>query len=231
MELAQARLSSVIQVLRTRPAEVILIGSSLIVCCVSVLVLTITIVLLSQNNEMAYYKAPKNTSVYTSKDTNSTEKDTGSAGAEIAVDIAGAVIQPGIYFLPQGARLADLLKKAKGLSEQADLNNVARSLNLAKRLSDQEKVYIPSLGEVLPSVSNLPTPFASLQNPEDSASEGRLLSINSASKSELEALPGIGEITAEKIINGRPYTSIEDLSNNGILKPTIFSQIKSNISL
>jgi competence protein ComEA len=208
-----------------------LFTGSLCLCLAGLLLLVVSFMHPGEIGNSDYYKASKETTFNThQKVTGIKDRQAGGAG-EIAVDIAGAVNRPGVYYLPQPARLNDLLEKAEGLSEQANHVYVSRSLNLAKTLSDQDKIYIPSLGEEAPEFSNNQGQIARVQNSADILSEGPLLNINSASKAELEDLPGIGQITAEKIIEGRPYSSVEELSNNGILKPNVFSDIKAKISI
>lgn len=144
---------------------------------------------------------------------------------KISIDIEGAVIKPGVYDLNSTARLKDALAAAGGLSDEADREYVAKGLNLAQRLSDGVKIYIPSVGEkVEASVSSVSTGNVS-SNPSGS------ININSASQSELEALPGIGPVTAGKIIGGRPYSDINELLSRKIVGSSVFGKIKDQISV
>ncbi len=154
---------------------------------------------------------------------SSNEKETQSK-PQIAVDIEGAVISPGVYKLPEDSRIKDALAKAGGLSQKADRNWVAKNLNLAGKLTDSAKIYIPEAGESAVSQASSQT------NTNTGIQTTGLININSASVSELDTLPGIGPATAEKIINGRPYASIQELVSKKIVTASVFEKIKVKIT-
>lgn len=133
----------------------------------------------------------------------------------LAVDIEGAVINPGVYQLPAGARVEDAIAVAGGLSDEADEERIAGSINRAAKLSDGAKLYIPKKGDAASPVGDL----------------GNLLNINSASASDLEALPGIGLVTAKKIIDGRPYQTLEELVSKKAISQSLFEKLKEQLSL
>lgn len=135
--------------------------------------------------------------------------------SKVLVDVSGAVVVPGVYQLPSGARLELAIKAAGGLTNEADREYIAENLNLASKLPDGAKVYIPKKGE------------EGFQ--QGSASSANKININSALSSELETLSGIGPKTAEKIINGRPYQSIDDLLLRKIVGQSVFEKIKDKI--
>ena len=142
----------------------------------------------------------------------------------IFIDIEGAVVKPGLYKLPQGSRIQDSLISAGGLAASADRKYIAKNLNLATKLTDGAKIYIPFLGEVLRLDSGL-----------NSSSQGEivgdLVNINTSSQSQLEALPGIGPVTAQKIITGRPYSSVDELLSKKIVGNKVFIQIKDKVTV
>lgn len=224
MEDTVTRIAGIINQLKTRKLEAILLGLSVTTCLASAVLLAASFTSAPQKAILAYQEAPEN------KMHKRTDDGTGGAG-EIVADIAGAVTSPGVYALSQPARINDLLEKAGGLSEQANRQYVSQTLNLAQTLTDQQKIYIPSLGEEAPELSSQTPPSAIPENTASSLSQGPLLNINVASKDDLVDLPGIGEITAEKIIDGRPYSSVEELSRNGILRKNIFNDVKEKISI
>ena len=122
----------------------------------------------------------------------------------IIIDISGEIKNPGIYKMKGKVRLYEIIDKAGGLKEEANIN----SINQARYVKDGEKIIIPSSRN-------------SQGMDKESISNGNnLVNSNTASKEELLKLPGIGEVTAEKIINYRDnnnFTKIEDLKNvNGI---------------
>lgn len=160
-----------------------------------------------------------------------------SKPAAITVDVAGAVVRPGVYELSGGSRLRDAVSIAGGLSETADTAFYQRNYNQARFVADQEKIYIPSGEEVAEGIfaerkqnTDYLTPQSvspALSLPQDSG----LVSINSAEAAELENLPGIGPATAVKIIQMRPYGAPEELVSKKAVKGSVFEQIKSLITL
>ncbi|RJQ36518.1 ComEA family DNA-binding protein [Candidatus Microgenomates bacterium] len=137
---------------------------------------------------------------------------------EIFADIEGGVVKPGVYSLPLQARIQDLLVSAGGLSAEADRSWVAKNLNLAAKLTDGVKIYIPMAGEALgTSTTNVETING--------------ININTASEQELDSLSGIGLVTAQKIIDNRPYSSIDDLLEKKVVTQKVFEKIKARITI
>jgi DNA uptake protein ComE-like DNA-binding protein len=87
----------------------------------------------------------------------SSAKSDSSEAKTILVDMEGAVVKSGVYKLPDNSRVQDGLVAAGGLSAQADRKYIAKNLNLAIKLSDGVKIYIPSLGEAVKGESVLNT--------------------------------------------------------------------------
>lgn len=136
---------------------------------------------------------------------------------ELVVDIEGAVVAPGVYRLPLGARVKDALISASGLSAQADRSWITKNLNLAAKLFDGEKIYIPKIGDNISNSINI------------SNYDGKI-NINSASKEELDSLPGVGPVTAGKIIKLRPYSDVNDLLSKKAVTSRVFEGIKEKIT-
>lgn len=135
---------------------------------------------------------------------------------DVVVDIEGAVIRPGVYRLTSESRVVDALAAAGGMSEGADREWTEKNLNLAKKVSDGLKIYIPRMGEEI--LSGL------------TQEGGPVLNINTASSTDLESLPGIGAVTASNIIESRPFSQIEDLLTRKIVGQSTFEKIKDKIS-
>lgn len=133
------------------------------------------------------------------------------------IDISGEVVRPGVYELAEGSRMEDLVKAAGGFSNQANEDFIEKKLNLAQKLTDGFKVYIPKLGEQDVSITA-----------PDGKSE--IVSINQASIEALKSLPGVGDVTAKKIIDGRPYANPSELVDKKIISKTLFDKIESKIS-
>ncbi len=147
-------------------------------------------------------------------------KETEDSKEKLVVDVEGAVISPGVYSLSSESRIVDGLAAAGGLSENADRVWVEKNINLAKKVSDGLKIYIPRIGEqVLAGSSTAGTVAA-----------GPVININTASATDLDSLPGIGAVTSQKIIDGRPYGQIDELLTKKIVGQSIFDKIKDKIS-
>jgi len=148
----------------------------------------------------------------------------------IYVDIEGAVNKPGLYEFSALPRLKEVLDKAEGVSEEVDHAFFNRNFNLAKIVTDQEKIYIPSRDEVMAGIT-APNAVTTSQLNANEGSTNSLVGINSASLDQLDSLPGVGQVTAQKIVDNRPYQSIEELNQKKILKSNVFDQVKNLISL
>lgn len=135
---------------------------------------------------------------------------------KILVDVSGAVEKPGVYELKANARIKDALILAGGFAPDANRTYIAQNINLAAKLSDGMKIYIPKKDE-----SNTPQVLG--------GSNILKININLATASELDSLPGIGKVTAEKIISSRPYNSSEDLMIKKVVGKKVYEQIKDRI--
>jgi len=157
---------------------------------------------------------------------------------KVFVDISGCVKNPGVYEASFGARLKDILNLAGGLSDEADKNFFQRNFNLARIVFDQEKIYVPSIWEIQNGifVENPKTlDYSSPQNINleeyTSPNVNEKININQATVEELDTLPGVGKITAQKIISNRPYQTIEELLTKKVVNKSTFEKIKDLISL
>ncbi|MEO6729362.1 MAG: ComEA family DNA-binding protein [Candidatus Dojkabacteria bacterium] len=137
--------------------------------------------------------------------------------------VSGQINSPGVYEVEDNSRVSDLINKAGGFSTDADLDYIAKNVNLSEKLKDEQHIYIPSIAER--GVSNV----AGAQT--DSSVIGGKVNINTASKDALDALPGVGPSTADKIIAARPYESIEDLKDVSGIGDAKFDEIKDLIDV
>src|SRR3989344_1236412 len=136
----------------------------------------------------------------------------------LSVDVSGAVAKPGVYQIKDGGRIEDAVKVAGGFTEGANKEYVSKYLNMAQKVSDGSKVYVPAEGEQAGgTVTGGTVAGASVQ---------ATVNINTATQAELEALPGIGPVTASKIISDRQYQGIEDLLNRKVVSKAVFEKIK-----
>ncbi len=146
----------------------------------------------------------------------------------VIVYITGAVPRPGIYALPEGSRVQDGIAAAGGFLAEAERTDI----NLAAFLIDGEELDIPFVEGGSPV---LPTPVENNPVLPGSGSSSELIDINTASSVELEALPGIGPTTAQKIIEYRQtngaFVSIEDIINVSGIGPGLYERIKDLITV
>jgi len=153
----------------------------------------------------------------------------------IVVHIVGQVKNPGIVKIKYGARIADVIKEAGGSLETADLNKI----NLAYIVEDGQKIYIPSKIETENIIELNDNEYITEENGYNefvnNVTNSTKVNINSATKEELETLPGVGESTAQKIINYREengkFKSIEDIKNVSGIGEAKFNNIKQHISI
>jgi competence protein ComEA len=128
----------------------------------------------------------------------------------VTVHAAGALVRPGVYVLPAGARVADAVAAAEGASPDADLDQ----LNLATRVGDGDRVYVPRKGEAA-----APPPGATPPGPgpggATATTRAAVLDLNAATAEQLEALPGVGPSLAAAIVEHRTrhgrFRTVDDL--------------------
>jgi competence protein ComEA len=140
--------------------------------------------------------------------------------AQVVVHVAGAVLRPGLYRLRTGARVADALEAAGGLTPEADVDR----LNLAAPVADGTRVYVVRRGEREP-------PPVGTGAPGDTGADAVPLDLNAATLEQLDALPGIGPSTAQAILEHRTrigrFRSVDELLDVRGIGPAKLEQIRS----
>lgn len=135
---------------------------------------------------------------------DSLEDEESEEDTVIMVHISGQVYYPGLIELESDSRVKDAVDLAGGLKKEADIDKI----NLAKKLEDEEKIYVPKKGE------DVNIEISSISN--STTSDNSKININTCTKDELMSLPGVGEVTASKIMDYRSankFKSIEDIMN------------------
>jgi len=154
--------------------------------------------------------------------------DVPNAAGQIVVDVAGAVVKPGVYRLAAGARIGDAIDAAGGFSARVDVGRVSIELNLAAALSDGAQIRVPSRDDP-PSTSGGAGGSAA-----SGGTSSKFVNINTATETELDALPGIGPVTAGKIIesrSGAPFRTIDELRERGIVGEKTLEKLKPLITV
>jgi competence protein ComEA len=143
---------------------------------------------------------------------------TGLPAARVVVDVVGAVRRPGLYRLEQGTRIADAVARAGGATGKADLSMV----NLAAPLADGEQVVVPKRG------------LAGAAAGAGAAGAGAApttgpVHLSTATLDQLDSLPGIGPVTAQKILDYRTkhgaFTSVDELDAVPGIGPSRMDQL------
>ncbi len=143
-----------------------------------------------------------------------------SAGPPLLVDVAGWVRRPGVYTFAEGSRVIDAIEAAGGARPGALL----QALNLAALLVDGTQILVPREGAAgAPPVGST------------GAAVGGLVNVNTASATDLEALPGIGEVIAQRIIDHRtangPFTSVDQLVDVSGIGDAILDSIRELVTV
>jgi len=151
-----------------------------------------------------------------------------SALTTIKVDVAGAVNNPGVFTLSKDSRIEDAIRQAGGFNANVDREFVAAKLNLAQKVSDGQKIYIPFEGD--PAAGSEQAILGVAAGAATVSASGKI-GVNSADQATLETLPGVGPVMAKKIMENRPYNSIEELLNKKSVSKSVYMKISELVDL
>ena len=153
------------------------------------------------------------------KDTNKYEE---KKKGRLTVEIKGEVKKPDVYIMTEGNIIKDLITEAGGITEKADLSKI----NQARKLKDGDCISIYSKEDSSPSI---------FSNGSQSISSDGMIDVNTATKDELMKVPGIGEVTAAKIIEFREkngnFKSLEDLKKVGRIGDKTLEKFKEKLEV
>jgi competence protein ComEA len=165
--------------------------------------------------------------------TNSASGSATPSGGDLHVYVVGAVKHPGVYVLPAGARVYQLIAAAGGPLSSANLV----ALNMAAPLTDGEEVYVISNGEIPPTyLGGVPGPGPGSGTPPASGTvtpNGQLVNINTATSDQMRQILHVSSATAQKIIDYRtqhgPYTSVDQLLQ--VISRSIYDKIRNQVTV
>lgn len=160
-----------------------------------------------------------------SKESKESNKSSSKSSGNITVYVNGEVKKPGVYVLKNDSRIEDLIKVSGGFADDAD----TYKLNLAKKLKDEDYICVDKKQSSGSDDKTVP------QNSSSGLSADGKININKSSKEELKKVPGVGDVTAQKIIEYREkngdFSSIEDIKKVGRIGDKTFEKIKDKIDV
>ncbi len=190
-----------------------------LVLCTAVITASLALCAACQRKAAAIYDSNGEEAGGTEETGEEAREPLEEALPEVCVYVCGEVLHPGVYELPGDARMADAVEAAGGMTREA----AEGWLNLAERLSDGQKIEVPSVEE-LERIS---------EEAERSIQENGLVNLNTATAEQLMTLTGIGEAKAQDILAYREahggFSAIEELMEIPGIKEGIFQKIKDKI--
>ena len=151
----------------------------------------------------------------------------------VVVEVAGAVAHPGVFRLPTGSRVADVIDAAGGYGPRVDTTRVGRELNLAARVEDGDRVLVASRDDTVTATDAAGASGGS-DGSASAGTDGGLVDLNLATAEMLDQLPGIGPVTAAKILAAReeaPFTAVDDLRSREILGEKTFERLRDLVAV
>lgn len=198
-------------------------NEKIVICIISLIIISIIgyYIYKKINNNESYIEEDDS---YIAENFIEIENETNINKSEdnIIIHIAGCVENEGVYEIKKDSRISDAVEIAGGLTSDAN----TKVINLAQKLSDGQKIYIPNINE---DIEEYEDENINLFSYDD------LVNINTANQTELETLPGIGPSTADKIIKYRKengnFENIEDIKNVSGIGDAKYENIKDKICI
>ncbi|MGC8861233.1 MAG: helix-hairpin-helix domain-containing protein [Armatimonadota bacterium] len=163
-------------------------------------------------------------------DTPPKAPDRTADSEKVVFQVAGCVRCPGVYSLPEGRRVIDAIKAAGGAKSNAD----TEAINLAARITDGSRIYVPAKGDPAQNAVAHSTRRLATSGPGFSPSNSQV-NINTAGLEELDRLPGVGPATARKILDYRSrigrFTSVDQLMEVKGIGPKKLEEMRPFVTL
>jgi competence protein ComEA len=155
-----------------------------------------------------------------------------SKASELVVDVVGKVVTPGVFTLPPGSRIVDAIAAAGGVLPHTDLT----ALDLARKLSDGQEIFVgvpPPSGSAAISAGGVVGDDTDVGADAGESSLNPIVDINTATEVELETLPGVGAVTAQKILTWRTqhghFTSVTQLQQVSGIGPAKYAALAGRV--
>lgn len=197
-----------------------------------VVIMLAGLVMLSRSNDQPQPSSQTAFNSHESSKSNGAAKSVNSANTSRSqrtfIDVEGAVKHPGVYQFTDNMRIADAINLASGLNRSADRKHV----DLARKLSDQQTVYIPVKGEIKTQPGSANNTGSS---GDSGATDNGKVNLNQANQNQLQSINGIGEKRAEKILDYRKghgnFHQIDDLKKISGIGDKFLDNIKSKVTV
>jgi competence protein ComEA len=157
-----------------------------------------------------------------------------SKATELVVDVVGKVVRPGVFTLPAGSRIVDAIAAAGGALPHTDLT----ALDLARKLSDGQEIFVgipPPSGPAAQSAGGVVGDDTGVAADASSGSPDPIVDINNATQAELETLPGVGAVTAQRILAWRTqhgrFTSVTQLQQVSGIGPAKYAALAGRVKV
>ena len=157
-----------------------------------------------------------------------------SKPADLVVDVVGKVAKPGVFTLPAGSRIVDAIAAAGGALPHTDLT----ALDLARRLSDGQEIFVgvpPPSGPAAASAGGVVGDDIAVGADAGAGSPDPIVNINTATQVELETLPGVGAVTAQRILAWRTqhgrFTSVTQLQQVSGIGPAKYAALAGRVKV
>ena len=143
----------------------------------------------------------------------------------VVVAVTGAVKSPGSYALDENSRVGEAIASAGGVLRQANRTWIDRHINMAQKIRDEMLIFVPFEGE-----DGLDAGNSTILDEKQTTIQAGLVNVNIATLTQLMELKGVGEVRAQGIISGRPYTAYSEFLERSELSSSLAESVKNSIT-